>query len=1573
MRYVVVIFALALLALARVASAQNYSYWLDDRADPTQAHYRTWQEACIVGEFEREISRLRAAETDPSVQFRIDGYAMTVQLDLQEAFCQANIEKRYHLGWLPVESLGPISVFEFGGSCTSALTGYTDPDNGQCAPPKCNGQCCDATGPGGCTNNGSDPIQTASGNLHEEQTDFVGTGPFPLRFTRVYNSDRIPDFAPAPLGAAWTHSYASHIIGYPSAGSPPVDTASVYRGDGRVLKFTLTGGIWQPDPDVTERLSASMDGSAVIGWTLTTADDEVEQYDGEGRLRSITNRGGFLQTLSYTGTDGHPKDSVQQVSDPQGHALTFGYNTSTGQITSITDGNGAAIQYGYTTDGNNNLQTVVYPDLTGTKTRTYYYAGAGPYGAGTTQTGGVSQPNALTGIQDENGQSFASWGYDSQGRAILSVHGPYATGTIDHTSFVFNADGTVSITDGLSQTRKFTFQNPVQYLVARYVALDTACDYCGTNFTSRGYDANGYPSTGTDFRSFQTTSQYLANDSNSHPRGLETQLDEAVGQAEERITNTTWDANYRVPDTRTVKNHSGTIETRTDWVYNTRGQPTARCEYDLTVAGASSYVCSATGTPPAGIRRWVYTYCDAINLAAPDPISSSGENLGKGCPLVGLIRRVDGPRIDVNDWTTYQYYLTSDTGTPPKFRAGDLNETIDALGHITQYLAYDGNGRTTQMQDANSIASSFSYHPRGWLHIRTVCANTNCSPSANDAPTQTDYDGVGNVVKVTQPDGVYLSYTFDNAHRLTNITDKLGDHIDYTLDALGHRIAEKTFDVSDAVNPRRLLTRAYSTLSRMTDTYDAQVRDTKFSYDGNGNRTDQTDPLGVKSHWDFDGINRLKDQIGDYQGTDASTANSETSYAYDTRDNITSVTDPDGQPPGTVPATSYTFDGLNDLKLLQSPDTGTTMYGTSTQPGYDAAGNRLMQTDNRGIVWTMAYDALNRLTGTTYPTTSLNVAYRYDSYLSNPCAATSYPVGRLTGMTDASGSTQYCYDLRGNITEKIQVAHGYRFDTRYSYNLADRLMSVTYPSGAVASYTRDADGRIQTVSVTPPGGTVTSILTSLTWQPFGPSITYTFAQGSQTLTKMFDQNYWMTDVTGSALTLHFCRDAQSNITSIAAASPACSNTPTEQYKYDNLYRLIHVQDGTGSNLQDFTYNLTGDRQTKTLDPSPTQTYTYTPNTHRLDGVGANARMLDPNGNTKETTGSATLDFTFDDRNRMTAISRNSTPITSYDYNAKGERVYKTTTYPASDTRWFDFAESGMLLGEYTATAAQEYVWADGTPVAILAIAGAAPAPADQIFANGFEAPPVTTVDYVHTDQLDSPRIVTSTTGASQWNWPWQTNPFGETAPTGTLALNLRFPGQYLDAETGLNYNYFRDYEPGTGRYVESDPIGLGAGLGTYTYVFNAALRWKDNNGLSTGGSSSACCAQAKQQGDFRSPTGQGDDWGIVECCNGQKTACSNVDPNQVNSEVAFAIASACVKKHEEHHFPEVTCPTCGIKRPGRNPDVNPKTSECSARSVEIDCLNDGGKACGNDPVCHSQVNALRDARQRENSKCGSYR
>ncbi|MGH6842559.1 MAG: RHS repeat-associated core domain-containing protein, partial [Methylocella sp.] len=76
--------------------------------------------------------------------------------------------------------------------------------------------------------------------------------------------------------------------------------------------------------------------------------------------------------------------------------------------------------------------------------------------------------------------------------------------------------------------------------------------------------------------------------------------------------------------------------------------------------------------------------------------------------------------------------------------------------------------------------------------------------------------------------------------------------------------------------------------------------------------------------------------------------------------------------------------------------------------------------------------------------------------------------------------------------------------------------------------------------------------------------------------------------------------------------------------------------------------------------------------------------------------------------------------------------------------------------------------------------------------------------------------ITDTTGAVVWLW--RPDPFGNGAPAGSLAYELRFPGQFFDSATKLHYNYFRDYDPRLGRYIESDPIGLAGGINTYAYA-----------------------------------------------------------------------------------------------------------------------------------------------------------
>ena len=206
-------------------------------------------------------------------------------------------------------------------------------------------------------------------------------------------------------------------------------------------------------------------------------------------------------------------------------------------------------------------------------------------------------------------------------------------------------------------------------------------------------------------------------------------------------------------------------------------------------------------------------------------------------------------------------------------------------------------------------------------------------------------------------------------------------------------------------------------------------------------------------------------------------------------------------------------------------------------------------------------------------------------------------------------------------------------------------------------------------------------------------------------------------------------------------------------------------------------------------------------------------------------GSFTLGY--DLRGRLASVAHAGQPTTTYAYDNAGQRVRKSSS---TGTVAFVYDLQGHLLGEYDASgnAIREYVWLDELPVAVFT-----PDPA--LGANAAAGPPL--VYYAHEDHLKTPRIEVDRNNVQRWRW--LAEPFGttaaETSPAGQAAFifNLRFPGQFYDAESGAHYNMQRDYLPGVGRYAQSDPIGLDGGINTYAYAEGQPTSLTDPLGLAT--------------------------------------------------------------------------------------------------------------------------------------------
>nr|WP_303902818.1 RHS repeat-associated core domain-containing protein [Thiohalomonas denitrificans] len=1196
------------------------------------------------------------------------------------------------------------------------------------------------TGGDGYSTKSVNPIDFAIGNKFFSDTDYRGTGSFPIVFTRTYNS----------LNLGWRLDYTQRIE------SLEPGKVAVRRPGGQSYEFTLSSGSWTPDPDVVERLEWQAEANGGAGsWRYSLADNTREFFDANGRLIAIRNPAGQEQTISY-GADG----KEMTISGPDGDLLIVALNDSGLLPQHIIDKTGRTTSYEF--EGLY-LRRVDYPH--GTNKQYLYEV--------------PERPWLITGIIDENGNRSHTVAYDTQGRAVMSE----LAGGAERVEVSYNEDGTTTLTNALGKRTTFHFETLHGVRKIVHVEGEPTATCQGTAMDYR-FDDNGFLIEKTDAEGVTTR---FSRD----VYGLELARTEAAGLSEERTIATEWDTSLRKPLVVT----EGNTETR--YTYDGEGRTLSRTVTDLT-SGAS--------------RTSGYTYNSQ-----------------------GLLESVDGPREDAADITTYSYDAS-----------GRLSRVTNALGHVTETVSRDNYGRPTLTRDANGLQTLLTYDENGRLITSQVGSET----------TTMAYDAVGNLTGVTAPGGVALHYRYDAANRLIGLSDTVGNHIDYTLDAMGNRTSEKVYDADGRL--ARSQQKVYDELSRLLRSIGADGQTAHYGYDRNDNLIDTFDPLGRLHANSFDALNRLIEQTDPLGGV--------TRYGYDAQDRLTTVTDPNGN------ATTYLYDGLGDLIEQHSPDTGTTIYT------HDAAGNVLSKTDAKGQITNYTYDALNRPTRVTHAAGTVDI-YTYDTAPNG--------IGRLASLTDSSGRTAFEYDRHGRTTarhQSIQVEGAeHTLTTRYQYNSSGQLVGLTYPSGLEVDYGY-ANGQI--VEVTVNGET---LLSQADYEPFGPVSGWTWSNGQHAV-----RGY---DLDGRLIRQSLGPDQRELSYDVVGNITAINGTVTDSvFAYDDLDRLASAND-PDYNLS-WEYDANGNRiyQTDSLTGNSTD-YSIDTASNRLQAVGGTPYQHDANGNLLQ---DGSHNYQYNARDRLVSVDQGATG--EYLYNALGQRVYKwamlesganpdlngdgqiteadlhglqdliregsnpvhadlngdgqvdgrdtaciatligtdkgkgkgkdrdksdnrpngpeqtqgrhTCLPPALPQERLFAYDDWRLLGEYTpdGTPVQETVWFGDLPVATLQ--------------NG-------EIHYIHADHLGTPRVITQPdTGTGVWRW--DSDPFG-TAPANEdpdgdgrkLAYNLRFPGQYFDEETGLHYNYFRDYDSSTGRYIESDPIGLEGGLNTYVYAMSNPIVYMD--------------------------------------------------------------------------------------------------------------------------------------------------
>ena len=961
---------------------------------------------------------------------------------------------------------------------------------------------CPTCSVGGPNTQAGTPIHLGSGDVsYTVPVATIAQSPTPLSLSLAYHSalPMVPGSGPGSLGPRWVHTFAETLI--PTDGSK----RSLYRTTGAGLEefYTLqSDGTWHADFPGTLRGTVELDSSSGQ-YLLTDLDGNVTAFDDvTGAWLSTTDRwGNAIEGVYSSGV-------LTSVVDTEGRSITFAYSGGLLSQVSLPDGQTWRLAY-----SGGMLSQIFDPMHTGTTPwRTISY---------TADSNGALE--LLSQVQDESGAVLESHSYDASDRGITSssaggrdlVTVEYDTPSTGRNTVIHDIDGTIS-----QQSVFNLIYQRGQYLPLTIVGDCATCGGGSDSYTFRFDQANNVTQM-VDAGGDTTDFRYDAD-------GNVTSRTEASGTAQERTVTFSyayapWPRFWTEKDEPSVANPASVKSTTRIW-----SSPTSP-ESSLTVT-ESGYLDA--GTPAA------YTTTSAFD--------------GRHRLLTTA-----GPRTDVPQVTSRTYYADTDAITD---RRGRLGKVVDPAGLTTTYDNYDIYGTAKTITDANAVATQVVTDARGRVMSSTSKAVAGDPTESTDYTTTYTFDGRDRLTATKLPRGNGLQYLYeDGTNRLTDTirvdsSARQSERRHLTLNLIGDRITEEDQScTTPATTCAAWITRrsdgfVFDTHNRLVQVNHPVPSGSSLvnTYDSDGLLTAVEDENHTQPNtgYSYDALHR----VTQVRQALASATNGQVvaSYGYDSMDNLTSVTDPNGN------TTSYAYDDFQRLARQESPVTGETDYA------YDEAGNLIGSIDARGATATRSYDADNRVLSSASQLSGQStetVSWTYDAFASG-----NYGKGRVATMTDPSGSTVYSYERRGLDKHETHTVLGAPYTVAYQYDANGNRSGITYPSGRQVGYTFDFADRPASAA----SGS-TSFVSSTSYAPFGPETQLSFGNAT-TRTATFDQRYRPSEIklakgTTALADYLYQEDPVGNITQIHDGLDASYN---RDFSYDDLFRLTGASTGIRS-------------------------------------------------------------------------------------------------------------------------------------------------------------------------------------------------------------------------------------------------------------------------------------------------------------------------------------------------------------------------------------------------------------------------